>query len=313
MFPRLATSLIAALALAGCATRSADVAPLSTDVAPFTALDCEALYDEADAVRQRAAEVAYALDARAGANIVALGVGVSVFWPALVAMRPSGADARTLAELKGRDDAVRRAMDERHCPPMPTQMDAARAAVLPIAQGDRLVYDERAAAGGPPRELVLRVAELRRNEIEFVAESRAGPAPQPWVQDTAGNQPQAKPGQGWVMWQRLLKRDLVLGDVLAGDLVGPVDVPGAPPRGHVRGQVVALGVKHSLGRPFDAAVIELFGDVPEGTSTTRVEGVMVVDRKTGVLLRLELRSASPDFALRRTLVRIEAPTAAAVQ
>jgi hypothetical protein len=37
---------------------------------------------------------------------------------------------------------------------------------------------------------------------------------------------------------------------------------------------------------------------------------MVVDRKSGVLLRLELRSGNPDFALRRTLVRIEPPLAA---
>jgi hypothetical protein len=39
--------------------------------------------------------------------------------------------------------------------------------------------------------------------------------------------------------------------------------------------------------------------------STRVDGVMVVDRKSGVLLRLELHSANPEFQLRRTLVRIE--------
>jgi hypothetical protein len=32
---------------------------------------------------------------------------------------------------------------------------------------------------------------------------------------------------------------------------------------------------------------------------------MVIDRKSGVLLRLELRSSNPDFALRRTLMRVE--------
>jgi hypothetical protein len=57
-------------------------------------------------------------------------------------------------------------------------------------------------------------------------------------------------------------------------------------------------------------VIELFGDVPHGELSTRLDGVMVVDRKSGVLLRLELQSGSPDFALRRTLVRIE-PAASA--
>jgi hypothetical protein len=37
-----------------------------------------------------------------------------------------------------------------------------------------------------------------------------------------------------------------------------------------------------------------------------LNGVMVVDRKSGVLVRLELRSGNPEFALRRTLNRIEA-------
>ena len=94
--------------------------------------------------------------------------------------------------------------------------------------------------------------------------------------------------------------DLTLGSVVSGDIVG-----GDGERGRVRGQVIALGVQSSLGRPFDAAVIELFGDVPQGDHSTRLDGVMVVDRVSGVLLRLELRSGNPEFALRRTLVRIE--------
>ena len=75
--------------------------------------------------------------------------------------------------------------------------------------------------------------------------------------------------------------------------------------GRLRGQVIALGVQTSLGRPFDAAVIELFGDAPMAGHGTRLDGVMVVDRKSGVLLRLELHSGNPEFALRRTLTRIE--------
>jgi hypothetical protein len=99
---------------------------------------------------------------------------------------------------------------------------------------------------------------------------------------------------------------MALGSVLAGELVGPEESQ----RGRVRGQVIALGVQNGLGRPFDAAVIELFGDVPQGDHSTRLDGVMVVDRKSGVLLRLELHSGSPDFALRRTLLRIEPAPAA---
>jgi hypothetical protein len=93
--------------LAACATRSGDVLPLATDPSALAMLSCDALYDEADRVRQRAAQVAYALDERSGNNIIALGLGVTVFWPALLAMRPTGVDAEALAQLKGQDEALR--------------------------------------------------------------------------------------------------------------------------------------------------------------------------------------------------------------
>jgi hypothetical protein len=60
------------------------------------------------------------------------------------------------------------------------------------------------------------------------------------------------------------------------------------------------------GRRFDAAVVELFGDAQRGDNTTRVEGAIVVDRASGVLLRLDLRSAQPPFSVQRRLLRVEA-------
>jgi hypothetical protein len=105
-------------------------------------------------------------------------------------------------------------------------------------------------------------------------------------------------------WRRLLKPDMQLGQVLSGDLYA-ADPAGA---GHarLRGQVVAQGVQSVAGRSFDVAVIELFGDAPlaEGGST-RLNGVMAVDRASGLLLRLELSCANPDYAMRRRLLRVE--------
>jgi hypothetical protein len=300
MLMRSLCALALAVLLAGCVTRADDVKPQAADAAAFGSMDCAALYDETDRVRQRAARVAYAVDERAGTNIVALGMGMTVFWPALLAMRPAGADADELARLKGRDEAIAAAKVRRGCPPAPEQLAPERAALLPVALGERLVYEERAAAGGPARELALRLTALRRNDIEFTVESPRAAAGARWQQDLFGNSAQTPPG--WVQWRRLLQPELALGHVLAGELVGSDD--GAQ-RGRVRGQVIALGVQTSLGRPFDAAVIELFGDVPIGDHSTRLEGVMVVDRKSGVLLRLDLKSANPEFALRRSLVRIE--------
>jgi hypothetical protein len=287
--------------LGACATHSADVAPLPIDTARYTAWTCDALYDETDRVRQRAAQVAYAVDERLGGNVVALTLGVTVFWPALLAMRPNGVDAQALAELRGQDEALRVAQARQSCPPMPELLAPERVAALPIALGERLVYEERAAKGGPVRELGLRVLALHRDETVFAADSGGRALEMHWQQDPWGNQPRLPAGSGWLHWQRLLQPDMALGDVVHGDVIGG----DSDSRGRLRGQVVALGVQSSLGRPFDAAVIELFGDAPQDGYSTRLDGVLVVDRKSGVLLRLELHSGNPEFALRRVLTRIE--------
>lgn len=303
----LATVLTFATAVfvaTGCATRSEHVQPQAVPASAYASWDCERLYDEADRLRMRAALVAYAVDERAGNNIIALGLGVTVFWPALLAMRPDGPDATELAELKGRDDAVRAALTQRNCPPAPEQLAPSRAAMLPLAVGERLVYEERGGNSAALRELKLQVTALKRTDIEFQAQQAGADSSingATWLQDLTGNVPSLPERGGWLHWRRLLRADLALGDVLAGELIGG----DSGNTGRVRGQVIALGVKTSVGRPFDAAVIELFGDVPSDGVSSRVDGVMVVDRKSGVLLRLELRSGNPEFALRRTLVRIE--------
>jgi len=296
---RLAALSLAALAACGCASRSGDVKPTRVNPGNFALWRCDALHDEIDRVQQRAADVAYAVDAQVGNNVIALGIGVTVFWPALLAMRPDGPEALELSRLKGRFEALGAAAAARHCPPPSDTLSAAQAAELPVAVGERLVYEERTGTRGPLRELRLRLDALRRGLLEFSLDRPGADTRQRWQQDSAGNPVNAQ-GSGLLSWTRLLRRDLALGDVLAGDVH---DGEGAS--GRLRGQVIATGVQTSLGRPFDAAVVELFGDVPDGDTTTRLDGVLVVDRKSGVLLRLELRSANPDFAVRRTLVRIE--------
>jgi hypothetical protein len=300
-----AFALAASMAVAaGCATRSEHVQPRAVPASAYASWDCDRLYDEADRLRMRAALVAYAVDERAGNNIIALGLGVTVFWPALLAMRPDGPEAVELSELKGRDDAVRAALALRSCPPAPELLAPDRAAALPLAVGERLVYEERSGNRAAVRELKLQVTALKRAEIEFRAQQTGASSSingALWRQDLTGNVPNLPERAGWLHWRRLLRADLTLGDVLAGELVGGETAT----TGRVRGQVIALGVKTNVGRAFDAAVIELFGDVPADGGNARVDGVMVIDRKSGVLLRLELRSGNPEFSLRRTLVRIE--------
>lgn len=306
----LGASAVAVLAvLAGCASRSDDVRPRSTDPAAYVGWDCSRLHDEFDSVQQRAADVAYAVDSRVGNNMIALGLGVTVFWPALLAMRPDGLEAEQLAELKGRYEALRTVLARQQCPPPPQDMAAQRQAALPVALGDRLVYEERASATAPPHLLGMQVIALRRDQIEFRVDLDGRSFSQSWRQDLAGN-PALEARAPLLGWRRLLKPDLALGQVLAGELAA---ADSARPSARVRGQVVATGPQTIAGRAFDVAVIELFGEAPltrEGLGgmdqgSTRLDGVMAVDRRNGLLLRLELRSGNPDFAVRRRLVRVE--------
>ena len=290
-------------AVTGCATRSANVAPQRADPDEFAAWTCERIDEESDRVQFRAADVAYAVDARVGNNMIALGVGLTVFWPALLAMRPDGMEAQELAALKGRFEALQAAARKRGCPPPPETMNAQRAARLPLALGERFVYEERASKLSAPRELGLRVMALKRDRIEFAVDVGGEALPGAWSQDLAGN-PQADNRVPLVKWRRLLQPDLHLGQVLAGDLYAAD--PTAVGHARLRGQVVAQGVQTVAGRSFDVAVIELFGDAPQGDNdSTRVSGVMAVDRSSGVLLRLELSSSNPAYSMRRRLVRVE--------
>ena len=288
----LATSL-----LVGCATRSGDVKPLTASPADFAGWSCTRIDDELDVVQHRAADVAYSVDERAGNNILALGLGVTVFWPALLAMRPDGLEAVDLARLKGRDEALRAAAVAQNCPPVGVELAAARAAGLPVALGDRLVYEDRRDLRRPPTEWALRLTALRRSELHFVLEGNDGDSP--WWQDMAGNVAVAP--QGSLQWRYLLRADMVLGQVIAGDIV----IAGDPQaRARMRGQVVAVGPQTVAGRRFDVAVIELFGDATTGESFTRVDGAIAVDRQSGVLMRLDLRCAQPAFNLQRRLMRV---------
>lgn len=291
--------LLAAVGLvAGCATRSANVQPLHVDPADFRPWTCARLQDEMDQVQQRAVELSWIVDERAGQHVVALGVGLMVFWPALLAMRPDGAESEALAALKGRFEALREAARRNGCPPPPAEMAPDRVAAMPVLPGEQMVYEERATVRDPLRTVSMVMTTLRRDEIEFVTDA-VGVTTR-WRQDLAGNVLEAPPGV--IVWQRLLRPGMALGDVLAGHLQISGD---GQSRARVRGQVVAVGPQTIGGRAFDAAVIELYGDAPQGESVTRLDGAMVIDRGSGLMLRLDLRSAQPLFQLQRRLVRVE--------
>ncbi|MCI1191154.1 hypothetical protein MOJ79_04805 [Calidifontimicrobium sp. SYSU G02091] len=300
-----ASALVAAMALTGGCASSPPVTLGGDDPAHYGHWRCDAMHDEVDRVQQRAVDLALAADLRAGYGAVALGQGIEVFWPALRAMRPDGPDAVELVRLERRHLALREALAQRGCGPLRHATAAQLAPMLPLAPGERLVYEERTAARRTAGELALTLEVVRRGQLEFSASLDGRALPGAWVQDMAGNlrgAPATARGDAapWAYWTQLLERSPRLGDVVTGELRHS-----GGGRARVRGQVIAQGVHTGFGRPFDFAAIELFGDVLGAPAGTRVDGVLVVDRGSGVLLRLELRSPDPGFDLRRTLLRIE--------
>lgn len=285
----------AALLLSGCASRAVDIAAAPASPAEFLSWSCERIVEEQDRVQLRAADVAYTVDERAGTNMLALGLGFSVFWPAILATRPVGVESAELARLKGRFEALAEAARGKQCPEPGRELPVARASALAVALGERLVYEDRRDARRAPSLQVLALSALRREATELLGEGG-----EVWRVDPAGNLLQAPPGA--FTWPRLLRPELELGGLTAGDLL----VAGDPLlRARLRGQVVAVGPQMVGGRRFEAVIVELFGDAQRGDASTRLEGALVFDRGSGLLLRLDLRSADPSFSLQRRLVRIE--------
>ncbi|MEO5732937.1 MAG: hypothetical protein ABIN96_00475 [Rubrivivax sp.] len=290
--------VLACLLLQGCITRSTEVRAAVADAAEFAAWSCVRIDDELDEVQHQAADVAYSVDAQAGNNILAMGLGVMVFWPAMLAMRPDGLEAADLARLKGRFDALSDAARRQGCVPAGDTPSAARAATLALSPGESLVYEDRIGPRGASRQWVLQVDALRRGGLDYLLRGSGRV-----LQDHSGNIVMAPEGE--LSWPHLLRQDLRLGAVTAGDIVRVGD-PYA--RARMRGQVVAVGPQTVAGRRFDVAVVELFGDTERDREAgfTRVDGAIVVDRNNGVLLRLDLRSIDPGFSLQRRLVRVDA-------
>src|ERR1700719_1698832 len=96
----------AGLALAGCASHSADIAPSYVSPMQYDAYTCPQLAEEAQRVSGHAAEASGAQDSQATKDTVATTVGVIIFWPTLFFIGGDKQNAAELARLKGEMDAI---------------------------------------------------------------------------------------------------------------------------------------------------------------------------------------------------------------
>ncbi|WP_245431054.1 hypothetical protein [Rhodoplanes roseus] len=107
--------LVLAVVLAGCATKSEDVAPSYVSPYQFEALTCSQVAEESQRIAQRANELAGVQDSKRTKDTVATTVAVVVFWPA--AFLVSGDDRNTaeLARLRGEMQALEQVSIRKRC------------------------------------------------------------------------------------------------------------------------------------------------------------------------------------------------------
>lgn len=107
--------VLAAAALAGCASRASDIGASYVSPLTYQSLTCPQLQEEAARVSSRAALAVGAQNERASRDAVATGVSLVLFWPALFFVRGDGPQAAELARLKGEMDAIEQASIAKNC------------------------------------------------------------------------------------------------------------------------------------------------------------------------------------------------------
>jgi hypothetical protein len=106
---------LSSLALAGCASRSDDIAAAYVSPASYASWKCDQIRDEASRLSVRAAQVSGAQNQKASNDAVATGVGVVLFWPALLFIKGDSTTAAELSRLKGEMDTIEQVSIQKRC------------------------------------------------------------------------------------------------------------------------------------------------------------------------------------------------------
>ena len=115
MLRSFASAVVAALLLAGCASRSADIAPAYVSPIQYQSYTCPQLAAEAQRVLAAAAAASGAQDSQATKDAVVTTAAVIVFWPAAFFVGGDKQTAAQLAQLKGQMDAVQQESIAKKC------------------------------------------------------------------------------------------------------------------------------------------------------------------------------------------------------
>jgi hypothetical protein len=103
------------LALAACASSSAEITPSYVSPVMYQSYTCQQLAQEAQGVSARAAQVSGAQDQKRTNDAIATTAAIVVFWPAAFFVGGNGQVAAELGQLKGQMVAIEQASIAKKC------------------------------------------------------------------------------------------------------------------------------------------------------------------------------------------------------
>lgn len=110
--------LLAATAASGCAQKAANIAPSYASRALYDPLSCAQIRAETDQVVSRLNSLSGVQDKKATTDAVLTGVGVVLFWPALIftsGLAGGNDHAAEIGELKGQAEALQASYRSKGC------------------------------------------------------------------------------------------------------------------------------------------------------------------------------------------------------
>ena len=109
------TAIAMSIIAVGCASRPENISAAYVSPIAYQGLSCSQIANEVQAVSARAAAATGVQSKKATGDAVAMGVGLIVFWPALLFMQGDGASAAEVARLKGEMEALETASRQNNC------------------------------------------------------------------------------------------------------------------------------------------------------------------------------------------------------
>jgi hypothetical protein len=126
------STFVATIAMVAVAS-SKNVASAYVSPLQYEGYDCSQLQNENARLAGRVSELGGTLDKKASNDNLKMGVGLVVFWPALLFLDGDGPQASEYARMKGEHDAVQQVATRKNCitamaPPAPAAAPASSTA-----------------------------------------------------------------------------------------------------------------------------------------------------------------------------------------